>query len=46
MTSVATAGCKKTEDGVGPGSVMNSALNSFPEFPKASRVTATEGRTG
>ena len=46
VTSVATAGCKEAEDGVGPGSVMNSALYSFPEFSEASPVTATEGIIG
>lgn len=46
VTSVETAGCKEAEDGVGPGSVMNSALYSFPEFSEASPVTATEGIIG
>lgn len=42
VTSVATAGWKKTEDGVGLGSVMNSALNSSPEFSKVSPIATTE----
>lgn len=40
MTSVATAGCRKTEDGTGSG------LNSSPEFSKASPVTTTEAIWG
>lgn len=46
VASAVTAGWKKTEEGVGRGSVMNGAFNFYPEFSKVSPITTTEGTLG
>lgn len=46
VASAVTAGWKKTEEGVGRGSVMNGAFNFYPEFSKVSPITTTQGTLG